>query len=1454
LNPRFTGNLSRTLSLLAGSGLLLLARAAVAAPDGVVLLDAGPGAVRFAVTVPAPELLPVPVAPDVQELRLEGFELDAGPGEPALLARVITVAVPPSGDVSVTAVALGTDWREGVHLARVPWTARAGDPSGADSLRLAAMIRGPTRPTPGRESQRPLARLVGVSWMRDQRVARIAVSGAVYDPATLRLGVHRRIEVEVRLPGGAPGPTLSSRATRDDPFEEIYRTALVNYDQGKAWRRQPTTAARASLLGGATPARATALPDTSIFAGRNWVKIAIPQTGFYKVYFGQLRNSRLFAGSDSTRVDSLRLFVWPGTPVLPEDSYCDSCGYREVAIGTVTKRGVFEDNNNDYFYFFALGASDWTDNYAGPQDPAQPDTVFLDHPYESRNFYYLTIATPEQPVPGPPKRIDNTQSGALVDTVGAVTPATFTARAHFEQDLEFQPDATPLTQLVAGVYRRTPEFWEKWFWTSLSSGGTSQFQESVDLPGLEPSLPARLRLRVWGLSLLVANQKTDGVFDHYLDLRFGNTVFQRAGWDSLRPWTFDSTVTGLGETGNTLVATPVPNAEADPPYAQTRVDRTGIAWFDIFYPRHFVPVANALTFDSDRAGGKYVYEIGPFTVASDPDSIRLFDVTDPYEPAEILGSEIFTGSGGRYMRFNRTESGRHRYRIIPTYPGNEQILKPPNSDVFDAPVSGNLRAGLRADYLVIYYDPFKAAADTLVAWRQQRLPIAGTSPPYEAMGVPISAIYDQFSGGRTDPGAIRNFLRAAFYNWSKAPVFVTLLGDASSDYKNLTGGAPPGQPGALVPSYENNFDFQVQRQYATDDWMLNVDDPARVVPDFLGGRIPAESATAALGYLLDKLFPYERTVPLGEWRDRVMLIADDNMQGNKDDLLAWSHMTQTARLDTKAMPPEIDRDYVYLHTYPSDASFYKPAARADVIAGMDDGRVLSNYIGHGSPFQLADEQAFVRSDVDRLVNRDRPTILVAASCDVGKYNIPGDESMGERILLSRTGGAVAVVSATEEAFSSQNANLNFVLYQQLFKRDATTGTFEASVAQALAVAKTGSQNNQKYQVLGDSAVRPDLPRLFLDGETVDVNGAPLDSVRRGQTVVFKGQLLGGPAGAPLLHDGIVHVLIEDSAPVDTLPDCFVLCDSQPPPPAPLCFVPCSYPFRASPMFRGDVSMTGGRFETRFVVPMNARLGPRGRARGYGEVQNGAAPTDAVGRAALAIVSGTAPTTDRTGPRIGLSFVSGSTRVRPDAVMQIDLFDESGILITGNVAQNGIIVTVDQNSSQRFEVTSSFRYAANSYQSGTASFRLPGLSSGKHRIDVSAADNLAAGITAGEHRSSAFIEFEVTQQLGLHVTRTILFPNPIRSGGSGSGGQFVIDAPGDSVDVLLKVYTVAGRLIRILKSNGGLAQVQIPWDGLDAEGQPLARGVYLFKAQVFPHIPGTGSDRADAEGRFVVVGR
>ncbi|HKQ59133.1 MAG TPA: FlgD immunoglobulin-like domain containing protein, partial [Candidatus Eisenbacteria bacterium] len=253
----------------------------------------------------------------------------------------------------------------------------------------------------------------------------------------------------------------------------------------------------------------------------------------------------------------------------------------------------------------------------------------------------------------------------------------------------------------------------------------------------------------------------------------------------------------------------------------------------------------------------------------------------------------------------------------------------------------------------------------------------------------------------------------------------------------------------------------------------------------------------------------------------------------------------------------------------------------------------------------------------------------------------------------------------------------------------------------------------------------------------------------------------------------------------------------------------------------------------------------------------ASATDGAGSDAFTLISGNAPPGDQSGPVIGLSFVGGSNAVRPDAELRVDLTDPSGILITGHTIQNGVIVTVDENSNTRVDITESFRYSANSYQSGTARFHLPNLAPGPHRISVSAADNLATGINAAQHRARASIDFEVSAQPPLMVQRAFLFPNPARSGGTGGGGQFVVDAPGDPVNVLIHLYTVSGRLIRTLKAFGGQGQIQVPWDGLDAEGVRLANGTYLFMVQVNARdVEGASSPgaRAVGEGRFVIVGR
>ena len=485
-------------------------------------------------------------------------------------------------------------------------------------------------------------------------------------------------------------------------------------------------------------------------------------------------------------------------------------------------------------------------------------------------------------------------------------------------------------------------------------------------------------------------------------------------------------------------------------------------------------------------------------------------------------------------------------------------------------------------------------------------------------------------------------------------------------------------------------------------------------------------------------------------------------------------------------------------------------------------------------------------------------MLVAASCDVGKYNDPKVQSLGERLLATPGGGTVGVISATELAFSSQNAELNKVLYDRIFDRDTTRGAgqYHLTFSGSLLAAKLGSLNNQKYQLMGDASTRPNVARLWVDLMLEDESGQPVTAIQRGRTLTFRGRVMDRPPGlngTPTDFEGVASLLIEDAQPLIQAPAT---------PECPICDSPLGRPFyyyRAAPIYRGDVSVHGGRLSGRFVVPLDSHEGPRGRVRAYlqGRAAGEAYDSDGAGSTRAPVTPGSDPGIDTEGPRIALSFVGGSAAVRPDATLRVDLFDQSGILTTAHTPQNGIVVTVDDNTTSRVDITGSFRYAADSYQSGTAGFQLPNLAPGPHRVKVSAADNLALGISAGQHRSSATLDFEVVNTPPLRIARAYLFPNPTSSGGIGGGGQFVVDAPGDSINVLLRIYTVSGRQVRVLTAFGGIGQVQIPWDGRDDEGQPLANGTYLFGVQVNARdADGRSSARqlARADGRFVVLNR
>jgi flagellar hook assembly protein FlgD len=61
-------------------------------------------------------------------------------------------------------------------------------------------------------------------------------------------------------------------------------------------------------------------------------------------------------------------------------------------------------------------------------------------------------------------------------------------------------------------------------------------------------------------------------------------------------------------------------------------------------------------------------------------------------------------------------------------------------------------------------------------------------------------------------------------------------------------------------------------------------------------------------------------------------------------------------------------------------------------------------------------------------------------------------------------------------------------------------------------------------------------------------------------------------------------------------------------------------------------------------------------------------------------------------------------------------------------------------------------------------------------------------------------------------------------------NFLINLSGSSppTGAKLKIFTVAGRVIKTINVNLSIGYNQIYWDGKDADGDYIANGVYLYK--------------------------
>jgi flagellar hook assembly protein FlgD len=114
--------------------------------------------------------------------------------------------------------------------------------------------------------------------------------------------------------------------------------------------------------------------------------------------------------------------------------------------------------------------------------------------------------------------------------------------------------------------------------------------------------------------------------------------------------------------------------------------------------------------------------------------------------------------------------------------------------------------------------------------------------------------------------------------------------------------------------------------------------------------------------------------------------------------------------------------------------------------------------------------------------------------------------------------------------------------------------------------------------------------------------------------------------------------------------------------------------------------------------------------------------------------------------------------------------------------------------------------------------MTGLTDGKYSLLVKAWD-------IRNNSSQAVTNFVVSSTTDLEMANVVNYPNPFSR-----STTFTFQRNSeDPIDVEIKIYTIAGRLIQHLDSYSVVDRfVQIPWDGRDHDGDPLANGIYLYK--------------------------
>jgi hypothetical protein len=1097
--------------------------------------------------------------------------------------------------------------------------------------------------------------------------------------------------------------------------------------------------------------------STSVLAQGEWFKIGIAGRGIYKLSYKELKQAGL--PIDQLDPRSLRLYAHSSGMLPQANSAPRPDDLQEIAIRVVGEAdGRFDAD--DYILFYGDGPSRIY------YDPQTTLLRYEQHLYDKLNFYFLTHSQ------GNGKRITETAE----PNTGAQTLTSYDYFLHYEKDEQ----NILRNEFGAGSGR---EWYGEMFYI------TREYSWNFELPGLNSDLQLRIAAAGTATTHTALEVRANGQSLASLALPpISGSKYDFKAKENISDFTIPASLLSNNKLTLTL-SYPNNRFKAYLNYIELRAQRASRLYAD-----------NDTLFLFNRqstSSGNY-----RFAIEGAKSNAEVWDVSNAFEVKKMAASYqngqlsfVFSGGTPRFFYVWQGSPFRSATSIQSIANQNLHALPPP-------------------ELLIVSHENFLPAAEKLAEHHRQH-------DNMRVAVVPVQAVYNEFSGGKQDPTALRDFVRMLYERSPNTLRYLLLMGDASYDYRHLLKNT---NMQSMVPTYESRQSLHPVYSFSSDDYFGFLEShEGEWKEDFLFnlsnehtleigiGRIPCYTLAEAEA-AVEKIIAYAtQSRFLGDWRQQFVLVGDDGdnnqHQRDADQLASYIESNYPAYIARRLLLDAFEQQ-----STPSGE--VSPQARQELHSLLQRGCLLLNYSGHGSEFGWTQEGVLTYNDIrDRWNWQDHYPFLVTATCEFGRYDNPSLKSAAEEAMLRARGGAIGLLTTTRPVYASTNFLLNQQLYQALF---ADIDGEMPRLGDLVRITKNNSLAgvvNRNFSLLGDPALRLAYPSYQIN--ITRINGIDYATALQNEVlsaleeVHIEGNIT-DKNGQPLAFDGELSVRFFDK-PVRKETR-----GSQGNP-------KMSYYAYENLIFQGKASVVNGTFGFRFVVPKGIAYYV-GNAKLSLYAADTARNIDAGGGTGDIRIGGTAATypEDNTPPQIAL-YLNDSTFRSGDMVPALSVvvarfYDKHGINLTGSAQGQGIVLILDD--SLTFTVSDYYVADRDNYTRGTLRYPLPELSPGEHTLRLLAWDTYM-------NPAEANTRFVVGDKQSIHIHAVETYPNPFSESVSWVVAH---DAAGEPLYAQIELVNSMGQKVATLADYHPRAPQR--WRLGPVNLSNLQNGLYIYRLSLY----------------------